>query len=172
MLNCPPQYGLLWVLKLIPKAKTSCRNDFTPLLCGICLHSPECSPDGESVHLSIYQHFHIVFCHALPKVVKKKNKKVWKWVVSQKCGFLLRKRLQGKTGASEGCQVRAMLQMIPGFDLSWSLLKTNLNLYQSSWQAPKSDSQIGTVNVMFTLIKQLWNILIQHLYYYYEGDSI
>ena len=116
--------------------------------------------------------FILFFATHYLKLLKKKTKKVWKWVVSQKCGFLLRKRLQGKTGASEGCQVRAMLQMIPGFDLSWSLLKTNLNLYQSSWQAPKSDSQIGTVNVMFTLIKQLWNILIQHLYYYYEGDSI
>lgn len=144
MLNCPPQYGLLWVLKLIPKAKLPA--EMTSLLycvgfVSILQNAHQMVKECISPFINI---FILFFATHYLKLLKKKNK-LWKWVVSYKCGFLLRKGCRAKR-ASDGCQVRAVLQMIPGFDLSWSLLKTNLNLYQS-WQAQKSDSQIGTVKL-------------------------
>lgn len=145
MLNCPPQYGLLWVLKLIPKAKLPAEMTSLLYCVGFVSILRMLTRWGEECISPFINIFILFFCHALPKVVKKKKTNYESGSQLLYVAFSLGKAA-GQKRASDGCQVRAVLQMIPGFDLSWSLLKTNLNLYQS-WQAQKSDSQIGTVKL-------------------------
>lgn len=93
--NGPPLYTTFRVLKIIPQS-SFLHNDFTLALCGICLHSPECSADGEGVWLSMLQHFHSVSCHSLLKSCKKCVEASYS---AEKCDFLFRNCLQGNAAS-------------------------------------------------------------------------
>lgn len=120
MLNGPPLHATFRDFKLIPQP-SFLQNDFTVALCGICLHSPECSPDGERVYLSMLQHFHSVPCHSLFKSCKKP---VEASTQLENVAFSLGIVCRATLGPPNSYCV--MIPMIHGFDLLWSLLENKL----------------------------------------------